>query len=240
MKKWIYIYGLVLILFSCGKGSNEVVKEIRTVNYFKEIHIHDDITLEFVNGEIDTLVEVETKSKLLDGVELEIIDSVLQIHNKNALSGVADYNTEKIVRIAMTPHKDSLLLHYKSSGGIFCQDTMTYRKLEINLWGGTGDIDLTLNCGNVKIYEDYGTCTTNLKGRAGNLQLHIKSYGLFDCRNLNCGNAFISHYGSNNIYVHPRNWLSVNINSIGNVYYWGEPERIDQNGDGSGQLIPMN
>jgi hypothetical protein len=47
----------------------------------------------------------------------------------------------------------------------------------------------------------------------------------------------MNNSGTGNMYVYSAEWLSVSMHNTGDVYYTGNPKRIDTDITGSGKLI---
>ena len=106
----------------------------------------------------------------------------------------------------------------------------------LNINEGCGDIDLTLSCDVVKNDFSNGTSCVSLQGRSEYTEIIMRSYGVIHAENLSSTFVRVKSESTNDAYVRFRNKLTALIYSIGDVYYYGNPERVVKEGSGEGQV----
>lgn len=105
--------------------------------------------------------------------------------------------------------------------------------------GGTGDFDLTLSNLDVIHVNLSGTGNINLSGSANREIISVTGNGVVDCFDLMCDSSEVFIQGNGNCLVNVQDYLNVEINGNGIVYYKGYPTII-QSINGSGSIVDAN
>lgn len=243
LKQSIYLLPLILLftliackrenLNDCFTNAGNVVIKDRSSVYFDRINLNDNINLVIREGD-EFKIQVEGGENLLQSVKTEIIDSVLTISNTMKCNWVRDYDNELIVYVT-SPSLWSI--RYEGSGDILTDGTITIDHLEINAWGGAGKIDLDLNCNTLGLGLHYGTADFHASGTSSIFTIYANSYGPFYCEDMNSNIVYIKNNGTNDCYIHANHILEAEINSVGNIYYSGNPPDLKCNETSTGRLI---
>ena len=106
-------------------------------------------------------------------------------------------------------------------------ETSWIQSFNLNINEGCGDIDLTLDCDVVKSNFGNGTSFVTLKGLAEYTEIIMRSYGVIHAENLNSNFVRVQSHSTNDAYVWARTKLTVWLYSIGNVYYKGNPQVVE-------------
>ncbi len=222
-------------LNNCFTNAGAVTTEDRTASYFSVIDLADNVNLVLEEGD-HFAVRAEAGSNLLPLLQTEISDSTLIIRNNMKCNWIRNYGHE------LTVYVSSPALHtvnYEGSGDITTKDTFQCDSLEINVWGGAGSFTLDMLCKKLNLQLHYGTVDFNVSGFSKTTSIYANSYGPFNCGALNSDIVFLRNSGTNDCYVHANHVLSVEITSVGNVYYSGNPWNLESHITGTGKLIKI-
>ncbi|MEI7499100.1 MAG: DUF2807 domain-containing protein, partial [Bacteroidota bacterium] len=125
-----------------------------------------------------------------------------------------------------------------SSGDIRSTNQLTPTSLKVEVWGGCGTIDLSLDISRGDFSLNLGTTDFKLRGRCGIAYVFSGAYGLYDGKDLKTEFTFITNKGSNDCYVNCLQSLVATIGSIGNIYYSGYPI-LNTDIYGTGKVIKL-
>ncbi len=219
----------------CVSNSGEMRKQVREVGYFNQVNLNDNVNLILTSDSVGPLV-VEAGSNLIGGIKTTVENDQLTISNTNTCNWLRDYN--KPVNVYISTWK-LWKIYYNASGDVTSSGTLKLDSLAVEVWGGCGTIDLAVNVWQGNFSLNLGTVDFKLRGVCAIASVYTADYGLYDGRNLSTGFTFITSTGSNNCYVMATNSLEARIESIGNIYYTGNPQAIQSTITGSGELLPF-
>jgi len=221
---------VVIILQGCNKegaGCFDKAGEIKTatieVTAFTSIDVNSNIDVQLLTSGGDR-IEVTTGKNLIAGISLRVEEGVLLINNVNSCFWSNGY-TRPLVTIR-NPNLTKLIQH--GYGNIFTTDTLVVDNLTVQVEDASGGFDLTLRTNSVKVVSNsLGPIT--LRGTTQSLNAgHHLSDGILYAKELLVQDCKIIHNGSNRMELNVINTLSGAINSIGNVYLYGQkPALID-------------
>ena len=188
------------------KGSGVLAREQRRVNEFHDIRIKGGVDV-FFRRDADTRVELSGDDNLLKLIRTDVDGGVLTI------SSTGSYQTQMPLRVALTGPQLSAV-EMDGSGDIRLTGLKEkFIRLDLN---GSGDV--------------------NAEGRTEQLAVRLKGSGNVDAKNLTADTAEIQLRGSGDIDVNVRQLLDVAIIGSGNVTYFGNPGKIEQQIIGSGDI----
>ncbi len=222
-------------LDDCYTNAGEVVIEGRWSSYFETINLYDDINLVIEQGD-DYSIRVEGGKNLLDAVITEVKDSILYINNTMSCKWTRSYDQDLTVYVTSPSLKS---IRYEGIGKVQTNSQVVFDVLEINVWGGSGSINIDVDCQTLHLGLHYGTVDFNIKGKSSMTTIYSNSYGPFYCEALDSDIVFITHKGTNDCYIHANHILGAEITSVGNIYYSGNPYDINCTDTGSGNLIKI-
>ena len=214
-------------------SSGEIILQERDIPAFDSIEVYDYVNL-FISQDTIYKIVVESGKNIIGGIETTVENRNLVIHNTNGCNWVRNYNKPINVYIS-TPNLWKI--YYNSSGNITSLNTITTDSIKVEVWGGCGKIDLNLDAYIGFFYLQIGTVDILLSGRCGIVSMYTGDFGLVDARNLNTAFAFVSNKSSNDCYIQVHEEFSATIQSIGNIYYTGNPKKIETTIEGSGSVI---
>ena len=230
------------LLSGCGKdggvcisNSGPLTRQVRSVGDFNQVNLNDNVSLVLVTDSAGPVV-VEAGRNLLGGIKTTVENGQLSISNANTCNWLRDY--QKPIRIYLSVNK-LWKIKYNGSGDITANGTVKLDSLAVEVWGGCGTVDLTVDIWKGNFSLNLGTVDMKLRGVSAITSVLSADYGLYDGRDLQTGYTFITSKGSNDCYVRATNSLEANIQSIGNIYYGGNPHSVNATINGSGRVIPF-
>ena len=249
-----------LTLYSCNKtnslfSNGKPVTESRNLDsVFSAICMYNNINVELVQSN-QPHIELTCPENLIEKITTTVEDGALIIKNENNFNWLRSYDYE----CNMTVYYDSInQIDYASNGKLLARDSLrglavsdtlkgisgndslvvmkhTFR---LNISEGSGDMNLTFSCDILNSDFSNGTATVVLKGKVGYAEHLLRSYGKIDARDLNTNIISVQSSTTNDAYVWARTRLKVEVNSIGNVYYKGNPY-IEKRIHGDGNVFPL-
>ncbi len=239
----LFLLAFVLVIaceranpLDCMKNTGAIVKEERSLDSIRMIVLEDNVNLVIEQSETQK-IEIEAGKNLLKKITTTTQGDTLFIRNNNSCNWVRDYKKE------ITAHISSSYLNqieYRGCGDISCKDTITGEEFILDIWEGAGNIDIKVHVTSNHTYFHIGTADVTISGIAGNNYLSSENFGLLDTRNLYARNTYVSSKSSNHTYVFATNELEATIQSIGNIYYAGNPKNITPSISGTGELISLD
>jgi len=220
--------------FDCLKSTGKDITETRTVSEFNKIVLNDNVNLVITQSD-ENSIKVRAGENIIDKVETSIEDHELRISNYNSCNWMRSFKREIIVYVGV---KNLNEIEYRGSGDISSTNVITGDSLLLQIWDGAGKVDMNVDVAKNTIYFHIGTADVFYKGYAHLSYISSASFGLLDASELNTTFTYIGSTGSNNSYVRSGLVLEATIQSIGNIYYYGNPE-ITLTGTGTGHLIKL-
>lgn len=245
---------------SCSKLTNgDVITEERLIApRFSVISMYNNVNVTLVQSD-EPHLELTCPKNLIDKVttELSLTGDTLIIKNENTLNWLRSYDYS----IDLTVYYSDLReINYASIGNLKGEDPLrgylsqltdtlingndtTYshsyiKAFTLNINEGSGDIDLNFDCEVVKNKFGNGTSKVTFRGKSGYTELITRSYGLIDASQLNANIVKVKSESTNDVYVWAKSQLIVQLYSIGNIYYKGEPSITVEACTNDGRLLP--
>jgi hypothetical protein len=235
-------FAAALLLSGCGKNggvcvsnSGQLTRQVRIVADFNLINLNDNVSLILTTDSLSQIV-VEAGRNIIGGISTKVENGQLTIVNNNTCNWLRDYS--KPINVYISSRK-LWKIKYNGSGDVTTTGTLKLDSLAVEVWGGCGTIDLSLDIWQGSFSLNMGTVDIRLRGVSAITSVYTGDYGLYDGRNLKTGFTFITSKGSNDAYVWAINSLNATIQSIGNIYYTGNPAAITTSITGAGKIIPL-
>lgn len=218
--------------FDCVKSTGKEVEKIIETDGFHSIHVEDNIDVE-LNQYEDQRVLLRAGRNIIPKIKFEVKEQVLYLSNENKCNWVRKFENPKVF-ISL---KDLKNIIQNGSGNITSSHTLKYETFNIDNYDGNGDITLELDVENLKVFSKTFSVIT-LTGRATNFNLYyIHNFGKFHGEQLHADNVTVSHVGLNTVRVFPLKHLNCSLSENGNLEYYNEPEILESQITGTGQLI---
>jgi len=219
----------------CFSNSGSVIMQERPVSPFDSINLADNVNLILTQDSVDKIT-VEAGSNIISGITTEIHDRQLIIRNLNTCNWLRSY--DKPLNVHVSVHR-LWKIYYNAAGNITSTNTLSGDSVKLEVWGGCGTIDLSLNYNEGWFIMNMGTADYNLHGRCDIANFYISDIGLCQARDLATRYCSVTSKGTNNCYVNVSVSLYAVIENIGSVYYTGNPGIVGGKITGSGVLEPF-
>lgn len=231
----------------CFTSAGTIITETREIQAFNSIKMLDNVDVEYVDGD-EPFVEVIAGENLIDGIDLQIQDSQiiqdsvpvkirqLVIQNLNSCNWSRSFDLPFIVRICMPGLKN---IEYRSNGNFYSTSPILSDTFSINIYEGSGIINLDLKCKLSFLNFHYGTADLIVNGFTEINYIYQASFGPVKANDFVTNFTYLENRGSNDCYVNAKVFLGATISSIGNVYYYGNPLGNSLIRNGSGNFIPL-
>lgn len=240
-----------LLASSCSKivfSNGEPITEIRPIGNFKAISMFNNVNVKLVQSNQPRL-ELTCPKNLIDNIvtESSVTGDTLVIKNENSFNWIRSYDYS----IDLIVYYDQLReINYASIGNLVCTDSIKgiselndngshTHNFYLSISEGSGNIDLTFDCDQLKTVFVNGTSCVTLRGEAGYSSHATRSYGTIRAENLSSNIVTVQSESTNDVYVWARSSLTVYLHSIGNVYYKGHPYVVVQPNDSKDKVIPL-
>ena len=220
---------------NCLTSNGKTIRQDRLLQDFDSIDVQDYVNLILSQDSLNK-VTVESGQNIINGITTQVIDRQLVIRNTNKCNWLRSYDVPVNVYVSV---KDLKKIYYLSSGNISTTNALKTHSLIVEVWGGSGTIDLALDIFLGHFALVMGTADLNLHGHCAINTIYSGDFGLFQCKNLKTGYSFVTNKGSNDCYVNVSQYLEANIGSIGNIYYTGNPDSLSIRIHGAGKVIPF-
>ena len=209
-------------------GSGKVITESRPITEFSELYVQGEYTIHVKQGNSYKLF-LKMDDNLLDNTSTEIDGDELQIiSNSNVLSSRAKdiyITVKKLDRIRLVGSVDLI------NSNVFSVNSLSIISegiCNINLHVHSNIVSLNLS----------GSSNVRIIGISNNLDVDMAGYGTLNSLGLFCDNVTLDLSGAVSSKVFSKNYLDVDINGAGRVYYKGTPELIIESSR-NGMVLPL-
>lgn len=236
------LVGIVILLFSCKKenacdclkSTGEIITEKRNLECFNHIILNDKINL-YVHPNSDTnIVEIKAGENLTHMIKTEVSDSTVFISNDNKCNWVRSFKNAIDIHLYA---KEIKIIDLEGSGSIFFMDTLYSDYFQIDIRNASGSVNLLLNCREVFLGNHSGVADFTAAGDVKTAFLPHTSNAPVDCKSLQCIQIYGRNHSKCNTHVNVKRLLSMDIEYLGNIYYYGSPNTIHTKNTGQGKLI---
>lgn len=230
---------LVVLSTSCKKpgdcftSTGTVIRQTRIVPDFDTIVARENVDIILTQDSVNSVV-VEAGEKIIGGIRTDNTSRQLEIGNTNTCNWVRSYDKPLNVYVHV---KNLRKIYYLSAGNITSTNVLTPPSLMLDVWGGCGSIDISINTYQGFVYEHMGTADITVRGRAVLNSVVLGDFGFLQLKGLITDYTYISNTGTNDCYINVTKYLDATIGSIGNIYYTGRPDTVKPHITGTGQLI---
>lgn len=237
--KKLNILLFALILGSCGKessclkSSGNIVSEVRSVGIISKIKMNDNINL-ILTQSSETTLTVEAGGNLLPFIETTVNGETLEISNENKCNFLRNYKKPVNVYLSV-PNLTEIA--YEGKGNITSVGVLNFPIFRIETRNGTGNIDLNLNSNEVDLRSHSGATEFTVKGATNKLFMYSGASTWCYLSGLSANIVHVNNSGVGDIIVNANNTLLVELTSLGNIRYSGNPVVTVSLLTGSGQLI---
>lgn len=222
-------------LLDCITSSGDIVSEFRPATPFVRVEMEDHVDL-VIHKSTKPSIRVTAGSHLIDGIITELSNGVLYIRNENRCNWVRSFKNQYTVDIGI----DSLQsIATFGNGNITCADTLSAYEFTFDSWNASGSMDLLLHCERSHLNNNTGRIDMRASGIVGVSYIAFNDVGILDAGKLVSDLTYMRNNSTGELRVCATHELQVEIRYTGNVYYTGNPYRIEEDRSGTGQLIPF-
>lgn len=214
------------------KGNGNLVTEKRNVENFEAISLEGSFDVQLVSGNIGE-ISIAAEENLLPYIETYVRRNNLILKFKD------NTNIRSTKNITIVVPFDSLeAISLGGSGDIESIKVIKSNTLAISI-GGSGNIKALVDTREVSTAIG-GSGNIILKGKTETLDCAIAGSGNIKAYELETDKVNASIAGSGDISTYVNRILKANVIGSGSIYYKGNPDKIDTNSLGSGDVINRN
>jgi hypothetical protein len=219
----------------CITSAGPMRTEERSLAAFIEIDLRDRVDLVFERRTSNT-VTIEAGRNLLDQVVTEVRNGTLFIRNENRCNWVRSFKPRITVKVPID-HVAKLTL--RGQGNVDCTDTIVRERFDLAQWGAVGSVRLVLDVDHVDAGLHTGVGDVKLEGRCnGQADLFSGMMAPLDASGMRSRFVSVNNSGIADVRCWATTFLAVQLNSVGDVYYKGDPVNVESWINGTGRLIP--
>ena len=225
-------------LISCNKdgcsfASGSLSRQTRSVSSFNEIMLYDKINLILTEDSILTL-SIEAKENLLNGITTNVSNGVLTIKNANHCTLLTNPDEQVNVDISLTQLQQ---ISYYGAGNIISLNTLHSDHFTLDSWYGTGTVKMDILTNQLNAYIRNNNAQLIFTGQSNTTTIFCAEEGSMDMFGLNTVNLVLNQRSIRDINVNVSGLFQAVVAYKGNVYYKGNPVKIDSLITNSGRLI---
>ena len=219
---------------ACFKGSGKKITEQRAItNEITSITIGNKINLVITQSNEPNLI-LEGGENLLPYINTDISGNELTISSDNKCGFLRDSNEPLTVYISIS---NLIRIEYTGHGTITNTGTLSLQKLDIESFGGTGSLNLSVNAMAVSVKQHSGPADFTIRGNVKTLFVYTLGSGWFYLEGFIAQSAHVNHSGIGDVLVNASSNLSVELRSRGDLLYYGNPIVSIDPHVGSGDII---
>lgn len=244
MNKKIILTSLIFILtFSLSaqnwwgnskkiKGNGNVVTVTRTTSDYDGVSAGGSFDVILIKGK-EGKISIEGEENIIPYLETEVSGGTLKINYKKN----TNIRTTKRFTVTVTFEElESVALG--GSGNISSKKLIKSDDFNVSL-GGSGNIELEVDSDTVKASIG-GSGNIDLKGNTNELTCSIAGSGSIKAYDLQTDEITANVAGSGSIKTSVKNKIEAKLVGSGNIYYRGNPSKINSKSVGSGSIIDRN
>jgi len=220
---------LILLMASCDdayvKPGDDAV-ETRALTEFHKLELNGCINVTFQKSEVFE-VRIEAGENHLAFVDTDVVGDWLLIDER--ISAIGNNDVRAFVR---APNLDEIILN--GSGDIDATG-LDAQNIEVKI-NGSGDMNVDA-LSDLMIASVHGSGDITLLGNTIDLDLSVKGSGDINARNSVCDFAEVHVKGSGDVKVNVIQELFASVTGSGDIHYWGNPEIVNTNVSGSGDIL---
>ncbi len=241
MKYKLLIFALILMgcakenRWDCTKSFGEDIVEVRQIPSFTEIYTIDRVDIIYRHSASYSL-EVRFGENIIHHIKTDVVDGTLQISNDAKCNWVRDLTKTPEVTI-FAPSFDAI--ENRGTGNIDFKDTLTTARFDYNQWDANGNVFFLLNVDEAHLNMHTGNCRVEVFGRAGNANLYSACSGRMFAADFTSPITFVNNSSIQPMEIYSSGYLYGAIYSRGDILYKGQPDQIDAEIQGSGEIRPL-
>lgn len=214
----------------CEKGDGPTVNKELSLPPFHSLVLDISADVFITEGEAQSIT-VEGQENIIDQLELDVRNETWEIDFEQSCI----YNHDDLKIFITLPEIRSIEID--GSGNVVGENTFTGDNIDLTI-DGSGDMDLALEVKEVNARVE-GSGDFELEGLADVVRYYVRGSGDIRAFDLEALEADVEIRGSGSVEVTVVDFLKVDIDGSGDVFYKGNPE-LDVRVDGSGEVKDVN
>jgi len=204
----------------------EDAEETRALEAFTKLEVSGCINVTFQKSDVFE-VHVEAGENHIDFVDTDVVGDWLIIDER-----VVTLGNHEIRAFVRAPNLDEINLN---GAGDIDASGLDAEVIDLRI-AGSGDMNID-SISDYMVASISGSGDFTLVGATGDLDLSIKGSGDINARNFDSEYAEVHVNGSGDIKVQVFQELFASIDGSGDIHYWGNPEIVNTNISGSGDIV---
>jgi len=221
----------------CFESTGEITTEDRPGGDVRIIEMYNNVDVFLTQQDVGNTITVEAGENLIKGISTEIYGNRLVVKNNNYCNWTRDFNTPINVYVPVRK-LDSIV--YRSSGNIMCKNRLLNDSIQVDVYEGSGSINLNLGTHKSRFFIHEGTVDLTLTGETYICILSSHGFGPVNALDFGIQGIWMDTESPNDCYINVNLSIDATIKNIGNIYYTGNPSSIAANRVGDGKLIKLD
>lgn len=227
LKTYILFFVLTFSLSSCIDewfGSGDIVREEFKLDEFNKIRIHSSFEIYLKQGS-EHKIEIEAGEDLIPNIDFNVnSDQELSISDENKNNWLRGYDK---IKIYLT-FEDLILLTLKSTSSVETKDTVHVQELLIFAIGEYADMDLKINSDRTYlVVSESSGGYYKLSGNTYHFDFWARGSAIYNAKEFKCISSKAQSESIGDCYINVSDYLEVEIQNSGNIYYYGNPGTIN-------------
>ena len=238
--KLLYYISIVVFLFAscaddpCFKGSGNTIVETRELpDSIITFQVSDNLDVDVYLSDRN-YVEIEGGENVVPFIDVSMSDTTLVLKNKNKCSFLRDFDHTLKLRLYL---KSITRFMFDGSGILNFMDTLQGREILVKSIGGSGTINLTVDCYHIRISTEDGSVDVHAKGKADYLTIYCTTTSIIDAEELITPVCGVFSESAGDCTVNVSDYMNISILSLGDVRYRGSPTLNIKEHSGAGRII---
>ena len=228
---------MTFLIVSCemDKYADSITEVRYDFDLVRMINVKNDINVILVQDSLN-YISVSAPEEMQELVKPEFKGDTIALTNNNKGKILNRYGYEVTVEVHFT---DLKVLFLQGGGKISNIDTIQLDYLGIWTNGAIGQMHMNCEIGNIHLGLSTGNIEMVLKGKTDFLEIWTTSYVVMDFLKLDSKKVSIRNNSPTDCYVNVQEHLVSNVQSVGNVYYKGNPPVLEIKETGKGKTIKL-
>lgn len=233
MKTFLLTFSSFLLISSCAQdrtaGNGNIIKETRNISNFNEIETGGNYDVYIYDAPQDGKLTIEGESNVISNVETIVKGNKLIIKKKKGIN----FSFTKGVKIYINA-RNLKSMGVSGSGSLIAEGVQNVENFSAGV-SGSGEMRVKVNAKNTNVGVS-GSGDVHISGKTSNLEIGISGSADVEASDLEAENVAVGISGSGNSKVWAGKSLTGSVSGSGDIFYKGNPERLDIHSSGSGDL----
>lgn len=206
---------------SCLKNAGEpTTKKIELKEFsFEGFSIFDNINITLISDTVDYALITSYENKI-DFISFEQVDSLIEIRDLNKCNILRKHNKQTSIELH---YKSLTVLSLNGNGKITSLSPIENEVVHIYALSSNSDINLEVNAASYIMKLVNGTLSGIIKGEVENSNIFHSGISNVNFEELKVENLRLTNKSDADVYLGKTNSLSLDLLSLGNIYYKGNP-----------------